>query len=53
MLVALLVGSAGFWAYIIMWIAVPKAVTPAQKCELRGLAPTADNLSKFTSTNKK
>ncbi len=53
MLVALLVGSAGFWAYIIMWIAVPKAVTPAQKCELRGLAPTADNLSMFTSTNKK
>ena len=49
MLVALLAGSAGFWAYVILWIAVPKATTPAQKCELRGLAPTAENLSKFTA----
>ena len=54
MLVALLAGSAGFWAYLILWIAVPKAVTPAQKCELRGLTPTAENLAKFTTyTNKK
>ena len=49
MLVALLAGSAGFWAYLILWIAVPKATTPAQKCELRGWAPTAENISKFTS----
>ena len=53
MLVALIVGSAGFWIYLILWIAVPKACTPAQKCELRGLAPTASNLSKFTNYSKK
>ena len=54
MLVALVMGSAGFWIYVILWIAVPQAITPAQKCELRGLAPTAENLSKFTSySNKK
>ena len=52
MLVALLAGSVGFWLYVILWIAVPKALTPAQKCELRGLAPTAGNLSKFSSNKK-
>lgn len=56
MLVALIAGSAGFWVYLILWIAVPKAVTPAQKCELRGIPPTAGNLAKFTTyttTNNK
>jgi len=52
MLVAFIAGSVGFWAYVILWIAVPQAITPAQKCELRGLAPTADNLSRFTTTKK-
>jgi len=52
MLVALIAGSAGFWIYVILWIAVPKAVTAAQKCELRGLAPTAENLAKFSSYKK-
>ncbi len=53
MLVALIAGSAGFWIYLILWIAVPKAITPAQKCELRGMAPTAENLSKFTTTKSR
>ena len=53
MLVAFLAASAGFWAYIILWIAVPKANTAAQKCELRGIAPTAGNMSKFSSYSKK
>ena len=52
MLVALIAGTAGFWAYIILWIAVPKAITPAEKCELRGLAPTAGNMAKFTHSKK-
>ncbi len=53
MLVVLLAGSIGFWLYVILWIAVPKAVTPAQKCELRGIAPTAGNLARFPSRSKK
>lgn len=53
MLVALIAGSAGFWVYVILWIAVPKACTAAQKCEMRGLAPTAGNLAKFTNTYNK
>ena len=47
MLVALIFGSAGFWIYLILWIAVPKADTPARKCEMRGIPPTAENMSAF------
>lgn len=47
MLVALIFGSAGFWIYLILWIAVPKADTPARKCEMRGIPPTAENMSSF------
>ena len=53
MLVALFAGSAGFWIYVILWIVVPKAETPAQQCEMRGISPTAENLAKFTLKNKK
>jgi hypothetical protein len=52
MLVALLAGTSGFWIYLILWIAVPKAETAAQKCELRGMAPTAENLAKFSNYSK-
>ena len=31
MLVALIFGSAGFWIYVILWIAIPKADTARQK----------------------
>jgi phage shock protein PspC (stress-responsive transcriptional regulator) len=44
--------SAGLWAYLIFWIVTPNANTPAQKCELRGLAPTMENLSKYTNSSK-
>jgi len=52
MLVALIAGTFGFWLYVILWIAVPKAITAAQKCELRGLAPTAANLARFSNSRK-
>lgn len=47
--VALFMGSAGFWIYVILWIAAPLAETPVQKCEMLGLTPTAENLMKFSS----
>lgn len=57
MLVALVAGlSAGFWIYVICWIAIPKATTATQKCEMYGLPVTAENLAKFaknTTTNNK
>lgn len=46
-LFALICGTAGFWVYIIICIAAPMANTPTQKCELRGIPPTPENLSKF------
>ena len=47
-IVAFFMGSAGFWIYIILWIAAPLAQTPAQMCELYGLPVTAENMMKFT-----
>ncbi len=41
--------SAGFWIYIILWIAVPLADTPARKCQMFGLPVTAENLRRFTN----
>ncbi|MDD2491630.1 MAG: PspC domain-containing protein [Bacteroidales bacterium] len=47
--VSLFLGGLGFWAYIIFWIVAPQAMTAAQKCEMRGLAVTAENLRKVSS----
>ena len=44
--------SAGFWAYLIFWIVTPNATTASQKCEMRGLAPTVENLSKYSNSSK-
>lgn len=34
----------GFLLYFIMWVIVPEAITTAQKLEMRGEAPTLDNI---------
>ncbi|MDP3453648.1 MAG: PspC domain-containing protein [Bacteroidales bacterium] len=47
--IALFMGGTGFWAYIIFWIVAPMAYTAAQKCEMRGLPVTAENLRKFSN----
>ena len=47
MLVALIAGTAGFWIYVICWIAIPKAVTPTQKCEMYGVPVTAENIAAY------
>lgn len=53
MLVAFFAGTAGFWIYLICWIAIPKAVSATQKCEMYGLPVTAENLAKFAKTTNK
>lgn len=53
MLAALFAGSAGFWIYVILWAVAPEAKTPAQKCELRGIPATAENMSKFSNERRK
>lgn len=47
-LVALICGTAGFWIYIVIWIAAPEARTAAEKCEMRGIPATAENIRRFT-----
>ena len=51
-LAGLFCGGFGFWLYIIIWIVAPKAMTPAQKCELRGWEANAENMAKFTDSSK-
>ncbi|GAB6009847.1 PspC domain-containing protein [Dysgonomonas reticulitermitis] len=38
--------------YIVLWFVAPKAITISQKLEMRGYAPTAENIRKYTSQNK-
>ncbi|MBR5924417.1 MAG: PspC domain-containing protein [Bacteroidales bacterium] len=44
-----ILGSAGVWIYLILWIVMPVADTPAKKCEMHGVPPTAENMSRFYS----
>jgi len=46
--VLMLIGGGGLLIYIILWIIAPPAVTPVQKCEMRGWPLTAENIEKFT-----
>lgn len=48
MVVLFFSATAGFWLYVILWIVTPKAVTPAQKCEMFGLPVTAENMARFS-----
>jgi len=47
---AMFCGTAGFWLYIIFWIVAPSARTAVQKCEMRGIPATVENISKYSST---
>lgn len=47
-LILLFLGTGGFWIYLIIWIVAPLAQTPAQKCEMRGIPSTAENMDSFT-----
>ena len=52
LLLALLLWGSGFIVYLVLWIVVPLAKTPADKCEMRGLDPTAENMARFSSHRK-
>ena len=43
--------GVGFWAYIIFWIVAPAAYNATQKCEMRGIPVTAENIKNFSRTN--
>ncbi len=46
-LLALLLWGTGFLVYLVLWIVVPVAKTPADKCMMRGLDPNAENMARF------
>ena len=47
--IAFVAGTLGFWAYLIFWIVAPLAYTASQKCEMRGIPVTAENLRRFSN----
>jgi len=49
--VALIMGTAGFWIYIIICIIAPSARTAAEKCAMRGIPATAENIRRFSGNN--
>ena len=51
-LLTILLWGSGLIVYFVLWIVVPLAKTPAQKCEMRGLEPTAENMSRFSEYKK-
>lgn len=51
-ILAFVAGGAGLLAYFIFWLITPAAYTPAEKCELRGIPATAENMSKFSTYGK-
>ena len=51
-LLTILLWGSGLIVYVVLWIVVPIAKTPAQKCEMRGLEPTAENMSRFSEYKK-
>ena len=52
-LLAILLWGPGLLVYLVLWIVVPLAKTPAEKCEMRGLEPTAENMARFSEYKKK
>ena len=48
-LIAFIFGLTGFWVYLVIWIVAPEAKTAVEKCELRGIPATAENIRRFTN----
>lgn len=48
--IALICGSVGFWVYIVFWIITPLAKTAIQKCEMRGLNPSVENIRRYSNS---
>lgn len=51
-LLAMLCYGAGLMIYLVLWIVVPIAKTPADKCQMRGLEPTAENMAGFSGQGR-
>lgn len=49
-LVLIFCGTLGLWFYLICCLVAPSAYTASEKCQLRGIPCTAENLRRFTTT---
>ena len=52
-IIALIAGLSGFWIYVILWIAIPEATSAAEKCEMRGIPASAENMRRYSSNYNK
>lgn len=46
-LLAMIFGLSGFWIYLVLWIAIPCARTPEERCNQYGYSPTNENINRF------
>lgn len=51
-LVGVVFGGISVWVYAILWIAVPRATTVAEKLEMRGEPITAENIRNYSAKHK-
>ncbi|MCQ2111393.1 MAG: PspC domain-containing protein [Bacteroidaceae bacterium] len=51
-LVLFFCGFISLLPYLAVWIIAPKAVTLAQKCELRGIPATAENMARMSRSSR-
>ena len=51
-IIALIAGLSGFWIYVILWITIPEATSAAAKCEMRGIPASAENMRRYSNSNK-
>lgn len=49
--IALIVWTSGLWVYLAICLIAPLAKTPREKCELRGMPATPENMSRFSSAH--
>ena len=47
-IIFLITATSGLWIYLIIWLVAPVATTAAQRCELRGIPATAENMATFS-----
>ena len=48
-IIGLVAGLSGFWIYLILWIAIPEAASAAEKCEMRGIPASAENMRRYSN----
>ena len=46
-ILAAVFGLSGFWIYLLLWIVIPCARTPEERCNQYGYVQTDDNIRKF------